>query len=512
MTLKQGYFFDRGYIYAAYPEFSPERLAFLALLHGHRPPELNQPFRCLELGCGQGFSLCLQAAAYPQAQFLGLDLKAEHIAHGRALASGGGLTNASFALADFNSLEQQPLPNWGEFDIVTAHGVLGWVSPNTGAKLMAAAAAALRPGGLFYVSYNCQPGWLAALPFQATVKLFQQHLGDGQPALDATLKLFSDLQAAGAIYPKVQPNLAIRLETMAKQDPAYLLHEYNHRDWQPQYADQVIRQAASLDLEFLGSASLPDGFLGLLPEAFRPLLLQQSEPDRRELVRDLLINQSFRRDVYVKGRDPLWTMEANPRLLSLELILQRPLPEPQADDAYSFQLGWGEVHGNVAWFETCLRYLSEAPRTIGALEGHLRQSGQPTPTSELLQNIALLLHQGRIGLRPPARDPAPAQRFNRHLAMLVAEGGPYRNLASPASGNIIALNEPQMLLLHAALRGAQGEALAAALDQNLSQLQRGLRKDGRALQEDALRQEIAAIAAAFEQETLPQLRQLQAIP
>jgi hypothetical protein len=148
---------------------------------------------------------------------------------------------------------------------------------------------------------------------------------------------------------------------------------------------------------------------------------------------------------------------------------------------------------------------------IGALEEHLRQCGQPTPTPELLQNIALLLQQGRIALSPPARDPAPAQRFNRHLATLVAGGGPYRSLASPASGNMIAVNEPQMMLLHAALQGAQGEALAAALGQNLAQLQRSLRKDGRPLQDEALRQEIATIAAAFEQVTLPLLRQLQAI-
>ncbi len=184
-TPKQGYPRDRGKFDAAYPELNSERLVFLALLHGHRPAELNQLPRCLELGCGQGFSLYLQAATDTQAQFLGLVLKAEHIAHGRALASGGALANARLALADFNSLEQQPLSHSGEIGIVTAHGMLGWVSADTGAKLLAAAAGALRPGGLFCLSYNGQLGWLAALPFQATVKLFQPHLGDGQPALDA---------------------------------------------------------------------------------------------------------------------------------------------------------------------------------------------------------------------------------------------------------------------------------------------------------------------------------------
>ncbi|NBU28634.1 MAG: methyltransferase domain-containing protein, partial [Caulobacteraceae bacterium] len=358
MTLKHGYFFDRPYTYGAYAEFSPERLAFVALLNNHRPPDLSQPFRCLELGCGQGFGLCLQAAAYPQAQFLGLDFKAGHIAHARGLAAGGGLANATFQLADFHDLATQPPPGWGEFDIVFAHGVLGWVSPSTGHQLLAAAAAALRPGGLFSVSYNCLPGWLAALPFQATVKRFQAQLGDGQPALEATIKLFTDLRAAGALYPQAQPGLANRLDAMANQDPAYLLHEYNHSDWQPQYADQVIRQAASHDLDYLGSATLPEGFLGLLPEDFRPLLMQQSEPDQRELVRDLLINQSFRRDVYAKGRELLWSGEANQRLHALELMLPYPFQEPPNEEAYIFQLGWSEVRGNTVWFEACLRYLS----------------------------------------------------------------------------------------------------------------------------------------------------------
>jgi hypothetical protein len=77
------------------------------------------------------------------------------------------------------------------------------------------------------------------------------------------------------------------------------------------------------------------------------------------------------------------------------------------------------VRGNSTWFDVCLGCLSEDPRTIGSLEERLRQSGQPTPTPELLQNIALLLP--------------------------------------------------------AALQGAQGDALAAALADNLSRLQRSLR-------------------------------------
>ena len=511
MTLKHGYFYDQSYTYGAYPESSPERLAFVSLLSSHRPPNLAQPFRCLELGCGQGFGLCLQAASYPHAQFVGLDFKAEHIAHGRSLAAGAGLTNVQFLLADFLTLGQNLPPGWGEFDIVIAHGVLGWVSPSTGARLLAAAAEALRPAGLFYVSYNSYPGWLPAVPFQSCVKTFQQRMGDGKPALDAALGLFQQMQSAGALLFQEQPALAGRLDGIGTQDPAYLLHEYNHSEWQPQYVDQVIRQAAELDLHYVGSATLPEGFQGLLPDAFRQLVQQQSDPDLRELVRDLLTNQSFRRDVYAKGRAPLWSGDATQMIRELEVIRMIPqLPEDTAD-LFCFSISCGEVRGNPDWFKTCLQQLQDGPRSVADLEEQLRQAGQATLLPELLQNLALLLHKNLVALHPRAGDPSAAQRFNRHVAARVAAGGPYRCLASPASGNLISLNDGQLMLLHASLQGCHGEALEPALRQNLQQLGRQLQKDKRPLEGDALDQEIQRLSRSFESETLPLLRRLQAV-
>jgi SAM-dependent methyltransferase len=220
MTLRHGYFSDQGYTYGAYPETSPERLAFVALLHSHRPPDLAGPSQVLELGCGQGFGLCLQAACYPQAQFVGVDFSAEHIAHGRALARRADLANIRFLHSDFAGLAAVPPSGWGAFDIVIAHGVLGWVSPDIGSTLIQLASEALRPGGLFYLSYNTLPGWLDRLPFQHAVKHFQQRLGDGQPSLDAALKLFAAQRESLA---KAKP---------ADQQPPQPLHQ-QHRATPP---------------------------------------------------------------------------------------------------------------------------------------------------------------------------------------------------------------------------------------------------------------------------------------
>ncbi len=511
MTLRHGYFSDQGYTFGAYPEMSPERLAFVALLLSQRPPDLGSAFRVLELGCGQGFGLCLQAALYPQAQFIGIDFRAEHIAHGRALAARVGLGNIQFVAADFLDLCQAPPESWGSYDIVIAHGILGWVSPEVGASVLLAAASALRPGGLFYLSYNTLPGWLAALPFQHAVKGFQSRLGDGQPSLDAAIALFRQLQSCGSPMFQAQPSLASRLDGLSSQSPAYLLHEYNHSQWQPQYADQVIRQASEHEFLYLGSATLPETFDGLMPEAFRSLLATCSDPGQHEFVRDLLTNQSFRRDVYAKGRDPLWNADASEAIQMLEVLSLLEDDALLRPDAFSFPLALGEVQGNRVWFLALMQHLQQGPCRLGDLHRLSLHADGPTPLPELLQNIALLLQKGSIALAPPRRDPEPAQRFNRVVAAEVSAGAPYHAIALPRTGNLMALSDLELMLLHASLQGCSEAALIEALSANLQTLGRSIQKDGQPLEASQRLDEITQRVARFEAHTLPLLRRLEAV-
>ena len=64
MTLRHGYFTGVGYTFDAQSEPSPERLAFLALLSRHRPPDVSGSFQLLELGCCLGLHLGLLSAHY----------------------------------------------------------------------------------------------------------------------------------------------------------------------------------------------------------------------------------------------------------------------------------------------------------------------------------------------------------------------------------------------------------------------------------------------------------------
>ena len=508
MTLRHGYFTGTGYTYRAYSEPSPDRLALLCLLRGHRAPDLGAPFRLLELGCGQGVQLCLQAANYPQASFLGIDFNPEHIAHARSLAAAAALDNVEFRLGDFVELEKDPESLGEPFHMVLAHGVLGWISPVVGAAMMGLSSAVLRPGGLLYLSHNTLPGWLPMLPFQHLIRTLQGSRGDGLPALEAARGLFSELREANAQLFAAQPGLDPRLQALAGMDQSYLLHEYNHSAWQPLYINEVIAAARDLNLAYLGTASLAENFDGLLPEPHRQLIRRQQDEALTELMRDLLTNQSFRRDVYIKGRDPLWSRES---VLELDRLNLRRLLDPATlpqDHSFRFRLSFGEVDGSNEWFRALLECMGDEVISLG----ELRQLNPATPLPELLQNLCLLIGSNAIVMAPPERDPEPALRLNARIASLAAAGAPYRTLACPLSGNIFQLNDVDLLAVHALQSGCAEQDLVAALSESMQALDLNPMSEGQPLTGSERQKALQQLSEAFLRTTLPVLRRLRALP
>jgi SAM-dependent methyltransferase len=507
MTLRHGYFTGAGYTFDAQSEPSPERLAFLALLHRHRPPEVCGPFQLLELGCGQGFNLCLQAANYPQARFVGIDFNPEHIAHARSLAAAAGLSNIRFEQADFLELVQADggCIAWGEIDITVAHGILSWVAPEVRLSLMRLAERALRPGGLFYVSYNTLPGWLPMMPFQHCVSSLQTPRGDGQPALDAARELFDALRKANALVFSSQPALAPRLEGLAQLNPTYLLHEYNNSHWQPLYANQVIEPLGELGLRYLGSATLTDNFDSLLPVPIQKQILRQNDLGLRELVRDLCTNQAFRRDVYVKGFDVLWPREAHAALEQVRVCGLMDQDALKGETGFSFNLNWGEYQGNRDWLAALMAGLRDEPRSLA----ELRQFIPADPTQRLLlQNLSLLLGLRAVAIVPGERERGPSQRLNAQIAARVSAGATYVCVACPLSGNIHKLSGIELLALNALNQGCSEADLPAAMDAGLRFLEQPLLRDGRPVLESERQAELERLAEEIRHRTLPLLRRL----
>jgi hypothetical protein len=364
---------------------------------------------------------------------------------------------------------------------------------------------ALRPGGLFYLSYNTLPGWLPMLPFQHCVSSLQGPLGDGQPALDAARELFQGLRQANGLVFGSQRDLALRLDGLSKLDPTYLLHEYNNSHWQPLYANEVIEPLRELGLRYLGSATLVENFEGLLPVPAQQQIQRQNDPALRELVRDLVTNQSFRRDVYVKGLDPLWPLEASAALEQVRLCSLLDPDAPRDESFYRFPLGWGEFQGNCDWIQALIAGLGNGSRSLAELEPAI-----PSGTSQLslLQNLGLLLGSKAVALVPGERDPAPSQRFNVHIAASVAAGATYSALACPVSGNLHKLTGMEFLALNALNQGCSEADLAGAIDAGLKRLDQLLLRDGQPVPEGQRQAELERVADDFRRRCLPLLRRL----
>ena len=515
MTWSHGYFAESGYTYGFYPEQSPEIIALAALINGHRPPELSAPFRYLDLGCGQGFHLCLLAACYPHASFVGIDLNPEHIAHGRHLAAKAGLNNVQFLRGDFVKLAQEPPKDWSPFDLACAHGVATWVSPEVKTAMISLAGLLVREGGLFYVSYNTMPGWLGMVPFQHAVNSFQSRESAGAESLRAAAAFFASLQEASANLFQYQPDLAARLALLPRQDGSYLLQEYNHKCWQPAFVDSMINDLSEGGFSYLGSATLPENFDALLPPAQRDLVSQQADRALAELCRDLLVNKGFRRDVYAKGRDPIWRRELELSIDRFQVISLVSV-DHLTDDAFAFKTTMGEIKGKPEHFRAMLKEMEAEPISIGELRQRLHPSiatgtqEDPARSSQahLLQNLALCLQTRLVGLVPVHNpDPSPAQRFNRVITEATGAGAPYQAIALPLVGNGLMLGDLELLVLESS-RHCKPDELTEHLVQTLTHLGRSISQDGVKLEGETLNTRLQELVVQVIERRLPLLRRL----
>lgn len=473
MSWDHGYFSSTSYTSGFYRELAPAWLDFAALLKGHQPPRSHEgdAFTYLELGSGMGLGLCLLAAAYPEGRFTGVDFQPDHIVHSRRLAQQLGLGNIQFQEADFLSLAADPGPLAAAHQYVVAHGIATWITAPIQQALLQLAAAALNPGGIFYCSYNTFPGWLGASAFQHLVERIRQRQAEAsaaqafQQAAASLTSLLGSEESPSALA-LGQPALRRRLAQIPNQNAAYLLQEYANQGWQPLYVDQLHQRCAAHKLRFHASATLPENFLELLPANVRPAVQAASDPALRQSLQDLAINQSFRRDLFLRGVATSTEGELRQRLSPIMLRLQ----EAPATDSYRFDTSFGQVSGVAEHYQQLEACLANGPRSFGQLLDDTQLQ-----LGELAKLLALLLHAGRICFdRSACADFERARHVNDQLLSLIVSGRPYAHLVAPASGGGVGFSLVEALLLEGQRRHLGGQELEQHLQQGLAGLGRSL--------------------------------------
>ena len=166
----------------AWEHSHPDRIAANARMHGIDTTPVEQ-CRVLELGCGAGTNLIPMAYSLPGAEFLGIELAARPVEHGRRLAASLGLANVELLQCDI----QDAPTDLGEFDAIIAHGVYSWVPALVREALMEAVARHLAPAGIAYLNFNTYPGGhlrsLVRDMMQHRLEAFDEPLAHGPDAL-----------------------------------------------------------------------------------------------------------------------------------------------------------------------------------------------------------------------------------------------------------------------------------------------------------------------------------------
>ncbi len=383
-----------------------------------------------------------------------MDLNPTHVAEATARAEALGLTNVHIALADLTTFTNGrpgsgPCRDWPEaFDFVVSHGLASWVSPEVRRALVAAASSVLRPGGLFFCSYNTYPGWLARSPLQMLSVEEALRAGGsttvaGIRSAVATLTRLTGPEGSWPLGTEL-PALRTLEEQLRPLPEDYLAGEYQAAH-QPLYVGPMHRLCNGFGLSHIGSASLPEMFPSLLDPGRRALVEQGSDAAMRQVLLDLAIHQTFRRDLFAKGmrRPPApWRRQA---LADVTLHFSA-VP----DKRETFESSFGQLGMEPSFLDALKGLLAERPHSVGELMEVLSIG-----LEDLVLRLSVLLWAGVVaGAFPPGAEGEAQVRsfaaFNRRCLDLMTAGEDIEALLSPVLRQPVTITLLEAFFLQAA--------------------------------------------------------------
>jgi SAM-dependent methyltransferase len=410
---------------------TPVVLDYVAALGGRAPPVARgEPFTYLDLGCGDGFTVVLLAAIYPQCRFVGVDLDARHVERGRLLAAAGELENVMLIEGDFADWRRLDLPR---AHYVALHGVWAWISDAMRAALVGLLADRLAPGGFAYLGYNALPGWAGAAPLRQFF-LEWTRADDAVAGVAATLEKLKEMKAQGAEFFVQNPVAAGLLDEWAQKDGRYLAHEIFSPHWSPQDFVSVQRDLARGGLAWVGSADLVKNFSNAaLKPSLAALVAGERDRTRAETLRDFAGNTRFRRDLFAKPGAALDMAEFETRPWGLRVPLDEAAP------ALTLPTGRIDIAGEP--FQSIRRALASGSKSIAALAALLKAPKQAV--ADAVQVLSLGWQVAPFAQRTSG-GPAPRRwtvdlPVNRHLLEHPVEQGGYALFAAPPTGSALAL-------------------------------------------------------------------------
>jgi SAM-dependent methyltransferase len=506
----EGYVSGLDYLYGYQPELNPGRLPLAFTNAGLAAPAT---LTACELGFGQGVSTNIHAAG-SVVQWYGTDFSAAQTGFAQELASASGAAARFYdqSFADFCNRTDLP-----DFDFVALHGVWSWISDENRLVIVDFLRRKLKVGGVVYISYNTRPGFAAFLPIQDVLSGYAESMGPpGQglgDRIDGALDFAEKLFAISPLFAQGNPRIAERLKTIRGENRSYVAHEYFNRNWFPTSFSRVAEWLAPAKLEFACSANHFNGVdawnLSGEQQAF---LKEIADAGLRETVRDVMVNQTFRKDYWVKGARRLGPSERAEILRNQRVVLMRP----RADVSRKVAGALGERPLLDAVCEPILDALADLrPRTLGEIEQAV--AGRGIAFAQVVDTVLSFTKTG--GVSPVQEEAATrtakrqTDKLNAFLCDKARHGSEITFLASPVIVTGLEVGRVAQFFLYAMNHGKTQPVDLAAYALHVFQAQGiAILRHGKPL--ESKEESLAALtlqAASFIEKQLPILKALQVV-
>src|SRR5258708_23502648 len=500
-----GYVTDTAYVHDLCRVQTPAILSFAALAKSVAAPGLDgEPLTYCDLGCGQGFTANLVAAANPAAEVFAADFNPTHIAGARALAAAAGLSNSAFREADFE--ERLDASSLTSFDIICLHGVYSWLGDRQRPEIVALIRRRLNPGGVVYISYDAMPGWAGIAPLR---RVLVQHAASSgalsEIASDHALAFADKLKELDAHFYRMYPHVSAQMDRLKKLPRSYLAHELLTRNWQAFSFVDVAAELADAKLTYLASAHLIDHVDRVnFTESQQSFLAKITDPLLGETTRDMIIGRQFRRDIFVKGVMRLPSLPARERWLRTRFVLSVPADEVQM--TFDTALGTPQLRPDI--YKPVIEVLNEGPMTLRELME--RPAVSRLEWVSLTDAIKVLVGRGDLHPALPADNQAKREAmttaFNNAVLARAKESTELGYRASPVTGGGVRADRlTQLYLLARVQDGANSTDLMA---KTAMMSGHSIEKDGKKLEPEEMAAALAAHATQIEQHMVPLLNRL----
>ena len=258
------------------PQTHPGRLAVLGKLAGMSPPSV-ETCRVLELGASEGANLIPLADAFPQSEFLGIDVAEQPVARGQQTIREYGLRNIKLVATDLLQLDA----SLGEFDYIIAHGLYAWTPAVVRDKILALMNQLLSPQGIGFVSYNTHPmGHMRRM----LRDMMLRHVRDARRPEERLAKAREMLKLLARKRSDEEVSKMDADDAVLAAHAAQLLNERNdsalfHDDlapiYEPAYFSDFVAHAAAHQLQYLDDAGNPDPRVGDVPRRLNQSVVDQ---------------------------------------------------------------------------------------------------------------------------------------------------------------------------------------------------------------------------------------------